>query len=139
MTIRLGLKHDFLFPSQICQLSRKREAGRPFRLKQTLYIYIYIYIYKYIYVYTHTLTCIYLYVDPGNKSCKSTPKCAVARVFSSFTTVRHRVLTKNTQVEKYDESVDSKVEVSECVHMEHDRSSVLRQKRHVRRPAARRV
>jgi len=29
VTIRLGLKHVFLFPSQICHLSRKREAGRP--------------------------------------------------------------------------------------------------------------
>ena len=29
MTIRLGLKHVFLFPSQICHLSQKREAGRP--------------------------------------------------------------------------------------------------------------
>jgi len=36
VTIRLGLKHIFLFPSQICHLSRKREAGRPFRLRPTL-------------------------------------------------------------------------------------------------------
>jgi len=35
MMIRQGLKHVFLFPSQICHLSRKREAGRPFRLRQT--------------------------------------------------------------------------------------------------------
>jgi len=36
MTIQLGLKHIFLFRSQICHLSRKREAGRPFRLRPTL-------------------------------------------------------------------------------------------------------
>ena len=36
VTIRLGLKHVFLFPSQICHLSRKREAGRPFGLRPTL-------------------------------------------------------------------------------------------------------
>ena len=36
VTIRLGLKHAFLFPSQICHLSRKREAGRPFGLRPTL-------------------------------------------------------------------------------------------------------
>jgi len=36
VTIRLGLKHIFLFPSQICHLSRKREAGRPFGLRLTL-------------------------------------------------------------------------------------------------------
>ena len=34
--IWLGLKRFFLFPSQICQLSRKREAGRQFRLRPTL-------------------------------------------------------------------------------------------------------
>ena len=38
MTIRLGLKHIFLFLSQICHLSRKPEAGRPFGLRQTLII-----------------------------------------------------------------------------------------------------
>jgi len=27
VTIRLGLKHVFLLPSQICHLSRKREVG----------------------------------------------------------------------------------------------------------------
>ena len=36
MTILLGLKNVFLFPSQICQISRKREAGRPFWLRPTL-------------------------------------------------------------------------------------------------------
>ena len=36
VTIQLGLKHVFLFPSQICHLSRKREAGRPFGLRPTL-------------------------------------------------------------------------------------------------------
>ena len=36
VTIRLGLKRVFLFPSQICHLSRKREAGRPFGLRPTL-------------------------------------------------------------------------------------------------------
>jgi len=36
MTIRLGLKNTFLFTSQICHLTRKREAGRPFRLRPTL-------------------------------------------------------------------------------------------------------
>ena len=35
VTIRLGLKHVFLFPSQICHLSRKREAGKPFGLRPT--------------------------------------------------------------------------------------------------------
>jgi len=40
MTIRLGLKHNFVFPSQICHLSRKREAGRPFWLRPTLYIWV---------------------------------------------------------------------------------------------------
>ena len=39
VTIRLGLKHVFLFPSQICHLSRKREAGRPFGLRPTLTLY----------------------------------------------------------------------------------------------------
>ena len=34
-SIRLGLKHVFLFPSQICHLSRKCEAGRPFGLRPT--------------------------------------------------------------------------------------------------------
>jgi len=34
--IRLGLKHVFLFPSQICHLCRKREAERPFGLRPTL-------------------------------------------------------------------------------------------------------
>jgi len=38
VTIRLGLKHVFLLPSQICHLSRKREAGRPFRLRPTLIV-----------------------------------------------------------------------------------------------------
>ena len=36
VTIQLGLKHIFLFPSQICHLSRKREARRPFGLRPTL-------------------------------------------------------------------------------------------------------
>jgi len=36
VTIQVGLKHAFLFPSQICHLSRKREAGRPFGLRPTL-------------------------------------------------------------------------------------------------------
>jgi len=27
MTIRLGPKHDFFFSSQVCHISRKREAG----------------------------------------------------------------------------------------------------------------
>jgi len=36
VTIRLGLKHSDVFPSQICHLSRKREAGRPFGLRPTL-------------------------------------------------------------------------------------------------------
>ena len=36
MIIRLGLKNVFLFPSQICHLSWKREVGRPFRLRPTL-------------------------------------------------------------------------------------------------------
>ena len=35
VTIRLGLKPIFLLPSQICHLSRKREAGRLFRLRLT--------------------------------------------------------------------------------------------------------
>jgi len=38
VTIRLGLKLIFLFPSQICHLSRKPEAGRPFGLRPTLII-----------------------------------------------------------------------------------------------------
>ena len=36
MTIRLGLKNAFLFPSQISHISRKREAGRPLGLGPTL-------------------------------------------------------------------------------------------------------
>jgi len=36
VTIRLGWKHVFLFPSQIWYLSRKREAGRPSGLRPTL-------------------------------------------------------------------------------------------------------
>jgi len=36
VTIRLGLKHVFLFPSQMCYISRTREAGRPFGLRPTL-------------------------------------------------------------------------------------------------------
>jgi len=36
VTIWLWLKHVFLLPSQICHLSRKREAGRPFGLRPTL-------------------------------------------------------------------------------------------------------
>jgi len=36
VTIQLGLKHFFLFTSQICHLSRKREAGRQFGLRPTL-------------------------------------------------------------------------------------------------------
>jgi len=36
VTIRLGLKNAFLFPSQISHISRKREAGRPFGLGPTL-------------------------------------------------------------------------------------------------------
>ena len=36
VTIRLGLKHVFLFPSLIFHWSRKREAGRPFGLRPTL-------------------------------------------------------------------------------------------------------
>jgi len=36
VTILLLLKHFFLFPSQVCHLSRKREAGRPFRLRLIL-------------------------------------------------------------------------------------------------------
>jgi len=36
VTIWLGLKHSYLFPSQICHLSGKREAGRPFWLRPTL-------------------------------------------------------------------------------------------------------
>ena len=40
MTIRLGLQHVFLFPSRICHLSRKHEAGRPFGLRKTLNLYI---------------------------------------------------------------------------------------------------
>jgi len=36
VTIRLGLKHVFLLPSQICHLSRKREAGRPFGPRMAL-------------------------------------------------------------------------------------------------------
>ena len=36
MTIWQGLKDGFLFPSQVCHLSRKREAGRPFGLRPTL-------------------------------------------------------------------------------------------------------
>jgi len=39
VTIRLGLKHSYLFPSQICHLSRKREAGRPFGLRPTLSVF----------------------------------------------------------------------------------------------------
>jgi len=34
VTIQLGLKHSYLFPSLICHLSRKREAGRTFNLRQ---------------------------------------------------------------------------------------------------------
>jgi len=37
VTIRLGLKKAFLFPSQISHISRKREAGRPFGLGPTLW------------------------------------------------------------------------------------------------------
>jgi len=40
VTIRLGLKHVFLFPSQICHLSRKREAGRPFGLRPTFILVV---------------------------------------------------------------------------------------------------
>jgi len=36
VTIRLGLKYAFLFPSQISHISRKREVGRPFGLGPTL-------------------------------------------------------------------------------------------------------
>jgi len=36
LTIRLGLKNAFLFPSQISHISRKREAGRPFGIGPTL-------------------------------------------------------------------------------------------------------
>jgi len=39
VTIRMGLKHSYLFPSQICHLSRKREAGRPFGLRSTLSVF----------------------------------------------------------------------------------------------------
>jgi len=34
--IRLGLKNEFLFPSQISYISRKREVRRPFGLGQIL-------------------------------------------------------------------------------------------------------
>jgi len=54
--------------------------------------------------------CIHSYIDPGDKSWKSITKRAAARVFSSYASVRHRVLTKNTQEEKYDDSVNSKLE-----------------------------
>jgi len=36
VTIQLGMKHVFVFPSQICLLSQKRAAGRPFGLGPTL-------------------------------------------------------------------------------------------------------
>jgi len=36
VTIQRGLKHVFLFPSQICHSFRKHKAGRPFGLRQTL-------------------------------------------------------------------------------------------------------
>jgi len=36
VTIRLGLKNVFFLPSQICHLSQKREAGRPFGLRPNL-------------------------------------------------------------------------------------------------------
>jgi len=39
VTIRLGLKHSYLFPSQICHLSRKREAESPFGLRPTLSVF----------------------------------------------------------------------------------------------------
>ena len=39
VTIRLGLQHVFLFPSQICHLSRKRKTGKPFGLRLTLSMY----------------------------------------------------------------------------------------------------
>jgi len=47
VTIRLGLKQVFLFPSQSCHLSRKREAGRLFVLRLTLSVCFFVLLNRY--------------------------------------------------------------------------------------------